>query len=184
MSVDMSLQRWSVSVVASVALCGCCSSATLDRARARARALEAEVISDRHVNAPPIGDCAGVPVVTVDELARGLHVDERVALDGEPVIDSARRCTLLACEDECGHELPCCNDCTGGYRLITDRKRTFVTMVGKDLFCGGNKCAMQCQPFGTHPRRRYRFVGRFTEVRSIGEVLSMRFEIESWCRAP
>ena len=174
------------SIAVALFVCGCCSSETLRRAEARARALESEIVEDRDPDGPPADACVDVdvPLLSLEDVARGGHEGERFAIDGVPVPDAIRNCTEMLCVDDCGHELPCCNSCQSHVRLLVHEPFFMsLRLDGEGLGCMGNRCAIQCMPFGTKPRRSYRFVGRLVAHEWGNGGFNGSFRVERWCRA-
>jgi hypothetical protein len=103
--------------------------------------------AERVPSLPDAEWCAGVPLVTLAELAAGEHALEVVAVDGVPGMQGV--CTLLDGE--------CINQCSAVYTLT--HPPAFDLQLADLPVCHGMECAMDCQPFGHTPTRAYRFVG-------------------------
>lgn len=141
---------------------------------------------------PAADACADAPLVTLEQIADGAHAGERVALEVVP--RAAITCTLLACvttvyadEEPPPPKKPeevCCNQCGGMYEAqLGDRLHVqFTGLPG----CTGMDCNYHCEPFGTKPTQRYRFVGKndFKPVGKSGAIYATSwFTVEKVCRA-
>lgn len=127
--------------------------------------------------------CADAPLVTLDEIERGVRAGERVALDAVPKAETM--CTLLYCIPPPGmsREDVCCNQCGGGYGLRVDNTLhlQFMNIGG----CRGMDCNLHCEPFGREPTHAYRFVGKneFKPARESGAIYAKSmFTVEKVCR--
>jgi hypothetical protein len=127
-----------------------------------------------------------VPVVTFDDVMRGTHAGDLVAIDGRPVGGGEIVCTLLLCTDTCDHPLPRCNGCSGGLTLLAsgEPRGGRIALTGPGLSCSGYECAMQCKPFGQKPARSYRFVGRYTTGVNPNGYRWAKLAADRWCHAP
>ncbi len=130
--------------------------------------------------------------MTLEAIADGAHAGEMVALEVVP--EATIGCTAMACvpvvyedDDPPPAKKPeeiCCNQCGGSYgAALGERLRVqFVGLGG----CTGMDCNYRCEPFGTKPTQRYRFVGRndFKPIGKSGAVYATsRFTVEKVCRA-
>lgn len=128
--------------------------------------------------------CADAPLVTLDEIGRGVRAGERVALEVVPRAEVM--CTLLYCATPPGmsREDVCCNGCGGGYALRVD---TSLLLRFENLGrCSGMDCNLRCEPFGREPTHTYRFVGKndFKPARENGAIYATStFTVEKVCRA-
>lgn len=127
--------------------------------------------------------CADAPLVSVEEMARGVRAGERIAVDVVPQAEVM--CTLLFCTAPEGtpREEVCCNGCGGGYgvRLETRFHLQFANLGG----CSGMDCNLHCEPFGRQPTHPYRFVGKneFKPAYESGAIYSKStFTVEKVCR--
>jgi hypothetical protein len=126
----------------------------------------------------PADHCAGWTPLAFESLRAGKGAGQTVAVEGTP--RPALECTLLACAS--GN--PCCNQCSGGYRLL-DTSAQRITLLGLPG-CSGTTCAVRCEPFGQDPRQRYRFIGHHRYRRPGAESIFAKSDItvERVCVTP
>ena len=137
-------------------------------------------------NLPPVQACADAPLVTLEELARGVHAGDRVTVVGIPqpwIACEAKLCWRQG-EDDCTRRpVRCCNPCGGEYTLeLGDELKVALRGAGR---CSGMDCGYRCEPFGIRPAHKYRFVG-VNDFHSKGETsvwAKSDFAVEKVCLA-
>jgi len=140
------------------AACGGSPSISIPERRTEPVAGAADIVP---ASALDPGKCDDVPNIRLEQLAVGVHRGERVALD---LIPKAR----VVCTDRC----------RGEYVLDVDGRRDLLLMGIRG--CEATDDGYLCEPFGTRPTTRYRFVGTYDQPRRLAE--NFTFAIEKYCR--
>ncbi|MBX7115233.1 MAG: hypothetical protein K1X64_12970 [Myxococcaceae bacterium] len=130
-----------------------------------------------HVTQTQADNCAGVPVLTLEQLKRGEGQEQRIAVDGVPT--PLTMCTRMLCPDGTG----CCNKCKGGYVLHNDSdyRLSLTALPG----CTGTSCDLQCVPFAAKATQTYRFVGvhHHTVANNDTRFAASEIAVETYCPA-
>ena len=126
----------------------------------------------------PAAPCMNIPVVGTDVEFEHVTPDETVAIDGVPKV-GPQVCTTMACPEDC------CNDCSAAYVITVRGNERMATAIelAKLPGCGGTECGIDCKPFGSQPKREYRFVGELVEATTRGGA-RYRFDVTAFCLLP